>query len=556
MNPTPRGWPALPQTSSVSPPPPEEDPDQELPPLSGSMAAFIVDLRVARGERPRYHVSSRVSARRWRASRASDGDAVDPRGFVVPQPGEVVVFPGKWPGEDAVGLVDKVQFVQERSSHIADVIPLRSVAPSLYAVERRGRATRFWMDVGRLRVARDAEFVKAQNAYRLGNLSDGYAKIEADPDAQERYLAEYKQLKQELLRSAAISGATGVLLSFVVTQSTNVSTCFALGSFFGIVYLILLQRDVDSTGPGSAALFSKLRFLLPVAPLIMIALSNSFFKDAIVRDSDGFLPVTLRGDVVLATMLGFLSYKVPILIRSAQEVVDSLDDVELEGTSLGGTLVAAVVKLIRGERADEGQEEGEISLGVPRRPIVICGPSGVGKSTLIAMLLAHFPAQFGFSVSHTTRDPRPGEVNGESYHFVSVADFRSMLDRGDFIEWAEVHGNYYGTSFSSVDRVMASGRNCILDVDVQGVESLRASPRLDPVFIWIAPPSVEELTRRLSQRGTESALSLRTRTEQAFREIEYAATSGVFDLTIINDDLERAGDELTTFLKPWLSPSR
>ncbi|KAF9005906.1 P-loop containing nucleoside triphosphate hydrolase protein [Cyathus striatus] len=175
------------------------------------------------------------------------------------------------------------------------------------------------------------------------------------------------------------------------------------------------------------------------------------------------------------------------------------------------------------------------------RPLVLSGPSGVGKSTLLQRLFADFPDKFGFSVSHTTRSPRPGELDGKQYHFVSRQQFLDLVQEGAFIEHAEFSGNFYGTSRQAVCTVQDQGRRCILDIEAQGVRQIKQT-NLNPVYLFISPPSMTALRSRLQQRGTESEASVQKRLATALSEIEYAKQPNVHDLVIVNDDLDRAYD--------------
>ncbi|TFK51638.1 guanylate kinase, partial [Heliocybe sulcata] len=173
------------------------------------------------------------------------------------------------------------------------------------------------------------------------------------------------------------------------------------------------------------------------------------------------------------------------------------------------------------------------------RPLVLSGPSGVGKSTLLTRLFVEFPDKFGFSVSHTTRAPRPGELDGKHYFFVSQDKFKQLIAEGAFIEHAQFSGNYYGTSFMTVREIGQSGRRCILDIEAQGVRQIK-STKLNPVYSFISPPSLTALRERLQGRGTETEASVQKRLATALKEIEYAKQPGVHDVVIVNDDLERA----------------
>jgi len=172
------------------------------------------------------------------------------------------------------------------------------------------------------------------------------------------------------------------------------------------------------------------------------------------------------------------------------------------------------------------------------RPLVVSGPSGVGKSTLLKRLFAEFPDKFGFSVSHTTRSPRPGEVDGKDYHFVSRDDFLDLLKSdGFFIEHAEFSRNLYGTSRRAVEKVHADGRRCILDIEAQGVRQVKKTD-LNPVYLFISPPSMPSLKERLVGRATDSQEQVQKRLDTAIEEMRYAHT-GAHDIILVNDSLDQ-----------------
>lgn len=154
------------------------------------------------------------------------------------------------------------------------------------------------------------------------------------------------------------------------------------------------------------------------------------------------------------------------------------------------------------------------------RPLVLCGPSGSGKSTLLSKLLEEFPDSFGFSVSHTTRKPRPGEVDGEHYHFTSRETMEANIKAGKFVESAEFSGNLYGTSICSVQDVQNKGKVCVLDIDVQGVKQVKKTD-MNAFYVFLKPPSLEELKKRLEARKTENEKSLKLRLDTASKEIDY-----------------------------------
>lgn len=175
--------------------------------------------------------------------------------------------------------------------------------------------------------------------------------------------------------------------------------------------------------------------------------------------------------------------------------------------------------------------------------IVVSSPSGGGKGTLIDRARKTVP-NLSYSVSYTTRSPRAGEVNGREYFFVSRAEFEEMIAAKHFLEWAWVHGNLYGTSRDQVMLEIASGRDIILEIDVQGATSVRLL-MTDAVCIFILPPSFEILRQRLVTRGTDSPEDLERRLRGAPAEVEHYKD---FQYVIINDDLERASAQLSAII--------
>lgn len=207
-------------------------------------------------------------------------------------------------------------------------------------------------------------------------------------------------------------------------------------------------------------------------------------------------------------------------------------------------------KFVRQERKSLETEVVAWSKGVrgeAEKPIVISGPSGVGKGTLIAKLMKEFPSMFGFSVSHTTRAPREKEKDGVHYHFTNRSVMEKEIKDGKFLEFADVHGNLYGTSIEAVEVVADEGKRCILDIDVQGARSVRASS-LEAIFIFICPPSFEELEKRLRERGTETEEQIQKRLRNAKAELEQGQSGGIFDHILVNNDLESCYQSLKKLL--------
>ncbi len=183
---------------------------------------------------------------------------------------------------------------------------------------------------------------------------------------------------------------------------------------------------------------------------------------------------------------------------------------------------------------------------------IISAPSGAGKTTVLKRVLAELPG-VAFSISHTTRAPRAGEQDGRDYCFVDQETFVRLRDAGGFLEWAEVHGNLYGTSGEVVENIIEQGIDVILDIDVQGAQQIRRQKETKGHFVFIVPPSWEELQRRLVGRGTETPESLVTRYSNARREL---ADLDCYDFLIVNDVVDEAVEMLRSIIIAQRSRSR
>lgn len=182
--------------------------------------------------------------------------------------------------------------------------------------------------------------------------------------------------------------------------------------------------------------------------------------------------------------------------------------------------------------------------------IVISAPSGCGKSTIINAILDKGEFDLGFSVSATNRQPRQGEQDGIHYRFMTTAEFRDAVDRGEFIEWEEVYaGRYYGTLRSEVDRIIEAGHNVVLDIDVKGALNVKKAYGDSCLTLFIQPPSVGELRRRLENRGTEDPAAIDDRIARAEYELSFAPK---FDRTVVNGDLDTAVADTEAILHDFI----
>jgi guanylate kinase len=184
-----------------------------------------------------------------------------------------------------------------------------------------------------------------------------------------------------------------------------------------------------------------------------------------------------------------------------------------------------------------------VAPGGPGRLVVLSGPSGVGKSTVLRRLRASYP-EVWVSVSATTRFPRPGEEDGVHYHFLDRAEFLRRVEAEEFLEWAEFAGNLYGTPGAPVQERLAAGQSVLLEIDLQGARQVRAGVP-EALLVFLRPPSWDELVHRLTSRGTEDATVVDRRLQAAREEM---AAEGEFDVSLVNDDVEDVCRELVTLV--------
>jgi guanylate kinase len=181
--------------------------------------------------------------------------------------------------------------------------------------------------------------------------------------------------------------------------------------------------------------------------------------------------------------------------------------------------------------------------------IIFTAPSGAGKTTIVRHMLSAFP-QLAFSVSATSRDPRPEEVDGQDYYFITPHRFRELIDAGAFLEWEEVYNNqFYGTLLSEVERIWADGKHIVFDIDVKGALNLKHKYPEQTLSIFVKPPSFQSLVERLLKRKTESSEQMQKRIQKAMDEMQF---ENQFDEILVNDELARTLDEAKSLVSRFL----
>jgi len=190
-------------------------------------------------------------------------------------------------------------------------------------------------------------------------------------------------------------------------------------------------------------------------------------------------------------------------------------------------------------KKDKDSKKLQIKAENPNKFFLISGPSGVGKGTLLKELFANYPNQTKFSVSYTTRGPRPGEENGKDYNFITEEEFVAEIEKGNFLEHVHFSGMRYGTSKHAIEGALTEGKICVLDVEINGARMIKDSG-FPGVLVFVKPPKFEDLEKRLRARGTETEEKINKRVAQAKEDLEKLEADNFFTHTIVNDDLKVA----------------
>ena len=526
--------------------------------------------RLSRSSSPRRHPRPLRSRHPPLVSTAESASAptplvADPRGYPIPQPGQVVLYPGKWSDDRCVGLVEQVSFRPDLATWIVDVKPMAHIGPgNRYAVASRARV--LWFEVSQVRLltraTRDATSANwTVDEAAVVTAPRAAARRLRNPEQHAQSLQEYAQLKRQLRQWTALTGAAATAYAWLYAGQ-SAAAAVGCGAVSSLIYLLLLQQSVDSV-PAAATAAATPR-AGPVSALAVLWRRYGWRAVRLVVPVAGALALyawqrdTWRPSLMLAFVLGFLSYKVPLLAMSARELYEAYQESRPNAGRGSGRARSYAPSATAASRAVPISSTTASAPVAPRYPvIVVAGPSGVGKSSLIGQLLRAFPDRLGYSVSSTTRPPRDGEVDGVSYHFLTREQFERDVSDGKFIEHAYIYGNHYGTSVDAVRAVIASDppRACILSLDLQGVRAMQRQSSLRAFFVWIAPPSLEELERRLRERNTEDEETLQRRLQAARQEMRQAAEMSIFDVRVVNDDFERTVLKLKRIVEPLLPPA-
>lgn len=478
----------------------------------------------------------------------------DSRGFLIPQVGDIILYEGTWRNQDVPGIVNNITFTPTRSTHTVDITPLKRMSKELFIISKGKKQ---WMDISNVRILSNIQYIPRQDAYLIHGVRDGYEKLKPLKE-EERILAEleYKNLQNGLYRQSLLIIAIGTIV-FGGLKGVDGGIVYLIGGTFGLGYLKLLSLAVDDVGGFTSGIVGKIavfRFVLPVLAFLMVA----FWKSGgHLNGVDGILGTLNREDSLLLT-LGLLSYKFPFLYRAFNEFIEgqSTDD-STTSTSTNRGMLSTFFSLGVNQLRQRNNVKETMERKKKKGVFIFAGPSGVGKSTLIQQLLQEkttsSSTNFEYNISHTTRHKRDEEKDSIDYNFVSDEKFNEMIKNNEFIEYAEIHGEKYGTSYESINVVNG---NCILDLDVQGIENIRNSNNQDWQirYIWIAPVSLEALEDRLRKRGSEDEKTVKIRMGTALKEMEYVARNGgIFDLVVVNDDFDVAYNELNAFVQRTLN---
>ncbi|CAM9582821.1 unnamed protein product [Discosporangium mesarthrocarpum] len=473
-----------------------------------------------------------------------------------PKVGDIVRYKGKWAGDLDFGEVRQLRFVEQTGKWRAYVLPLTDIGEDQYVRKKNRKSAA--EDVEDLRPVR-AFYVRSVDGFKVMKdsvkkepryISDGYKlddfqlpKPVVDPVKFATDLQTYEVLKARILMDTATFGAVGTALALVFT-GTDRGLLFGLGAAAAVAYVILLEKNADDVASGAQDNLSKLRgdarFLMPVLVVLLVALKNYLAHPEAAQ----FLNLIPK-DEFFASILGFVApSRLPLLYRELRGSIRGEEVLDMMPGSVGQG--RKMLKDMRKEEAG-GADNGVLGTDTVN-VIVVSGPRCLGKTRLVEDILEEDP-RLSKPPWCTTRPARGSDVDGEVFNFMEPLRFEQLQRAGSFLQTCQDQdGESYGLRVTDVLALSDKGKTCIIDADRTLVEQLMKVPEISLIGVWVSLDSMEAIQARtrltLLTRGAKEGPDLdsqvRLLCKQAIDDIEFGVTSGVFEFTIINHDVEES----------------
>mmetsp|Transcript_82077 Transcript_82077/g.145484 ORF Transcript_82077/g.145484 Transcript_82077/m.145484 type:complete len:586 (+) Transcript_82077:13-1770(+) len=439
----------------------------------------------------------------------------DSRGYRIPNLGDIVRWPGKWQDEFIYGQVDFLQKIGGKEKTVeAEVIPLEEIGDGLFRVPMKRKRLR--MDIKEVTKMKGT-YVKEKDAYQLRIPKQVYKPKPVDPEVLARDLAQYAELKAELLKIAAACGAIGTL-GAIVRYGPDTAFSFACGSLASLIYLGLLETNVDVFGSGAPIIsaVAGLRFLAPAIAFGLLIARQAYVNNGEISfDLASLQNAPLIPKEQLPPLVaGLLTYKGGLALRNFGTIFDDLMREEnktlpIEPDSVGFSGYGMMAKAFKkGLKSSVNEVQQSVTTATPAvvrgQVVAIAGPSEESKRKFIARLLRESPDKYDITVACTTRDPREGEVNGTDFTFLDDEQFTAMVEDNQFIEASKMGDIRFGNSVAAVQAVSTSGKVCLMDLDVKDIPSLKRRSELSTVAIWVPPPTEQGDASSLKALAKES----------------------------------------------------
>mmetsp|Transcript_34922 Transcript_34922/g.44543 ORF Transcript_34922/g.44543 Transcript_34922/m.44543 type:complete len:554 (-) Transcript_34922:290-1951(-) len=463
-----------------------------------------------------------------------------------PRAGDIVTFDGKWKDEISIGKIRNLQYIESRNQWIADVLPLKDIGENIYSA-KRGSGTEVF-DVADLKPVRNF-YVRSSDGYKViftkekipAVFSDKYRldgfelpKPKVDSVVWQQTAQEYEELKNRLLKDTAIFGAVGAAIATGV-QGAEDGLIFALGVATSLLYVVLLGKKADSVGRPSSVddQLGNSRFFLPFLLIGVLALKHAVFHD---YETQSFLQ-TVPKDQFGAAILGFLSYRIPLLFREISSAADGDELLSLMPGSIG-----QAAKLAKDQK--NAPKPKAIAKEVP--VVLVSGPKLLGRTQLVSRFIQQ-DSRF-FTPTWVTDRP----ADDSSFNFVQSEEFQKLEESGAFMSTYEEGGYNYGLRGDDLKDATAEGKVCILDASPSLVRSALKVEGISIIAIWVSLDTLDAIEARISnslqglqeELGDRFSTRFQTEVDGAIKDIEFAVKSGLFEFTIINDDEDKALNKL------------